>query len=241
MAGAAIEMPWDPGPTRPSVLGVPMSLMGYHGMLWASMGFGRNTLENLGFFRFGGIAMNLRVNGIKWLSLIFKVESDQCLESSRFNTGICSRKVLIRGDVPGVCRGEMRQMTCKPGSVRGLAAPGWPFLWDDRCRPPHATYPRIWRGSRPVRASPNPSSYAVLLPAGFTVPRPLPAARCALTAPFHPYRRAARSRVIGGLFSVALSLGSRPPAVNRRRSSMEPGLSSLPLKEESGHPVIWPR
>ena len=130
-----------------------------------------------------------------------------------------------------------RQMTCKPGSVRGLAAPGWPFLWDDRCRPPHATYPRIWRGSRLARIAPDPSSYAVLLPAGFAVPRPLPAARCALTAPFHPYRRSGRTRVAGGLFSVALSLGSRPPAVNRRRSSMEPGLSSLLFREErpSGH------
>jgi len=30
--------------------------------------------------------------------------------------------------------------------------------------------------------------YSVLLPVGFTVPLPLPAARCALTAPFHPCR-----------------------------------------------------
>jgi hypothetical protein len=29
--------------------------------------------------------------------------------------------------------------------------------------------------------------YSVLLPAGFTLPRLLPGARCALTAPFHPY------------------------------------------------------
>src|SRR5262245_9116408 len=28
--------------------------------------------------------------------------------------------------------------------------------------------------------------YSVLLPVGFAVPPPLPAARCALTAPFHP-------------------------------------------------------
>ena len=133
---------------------------------------------------------------------------------------------------PAHAERENCQMTCKPGSVRGLAAPGWPFLWDDRCRPPHATYPRIWRGSRLVWIAPNPSSYAVLLPAGFTVPRPLPAARCALTAPFHPYRRTGRTRVAGGLFSVALSLGSRPPAVNRRRSSMEPGLSSLLFRAE---------
>src|SRR6185312_4534479 len=31
-------------------------------------------------------------------------------------------------------------------------------------------------------------SYSVLLPVGFAVPPPLPEARCALTAPFHPYR-----------------------------------------------------
>jgi len=30
-------------------------------------------------------------------------------------------------------------------------------------------------------------SYSVLLRVGFTVPLPLPVARCALTAPFHPY------------------------------------------------------
>src|SRR5215510_12994927 len=30
--------------------------------------------------------------------------------------------------------------------------------------------------------------YSVLLPVGFTLPPALPPARCALTAPFHPYR-----------------------------------------------------
>ena len=40
----------------------------------------------------------------------------------------------------------------------------------------------------------------------------------------------------GGLFSVALSLGSPPPAVNRHRVSVEPGLSS-PLAECS-HPAV---
>jgi len=29
--------------------------------------------------------------------------------------------------------------------------------------------------------------YMVLLPVGFALPPPLPAVRCALTAPFHPY------------------------------------------------------
>src|SRR5690554_997922 len=63
--------------------------------------------------------------------------------------------------------------------------------------------------------------YSVLLPVGFTVPSPLPATRCALTAPFHPYRPEA-----GGLLSVALSLGSPPPGVTRHRVLVEPGLSS---------------
>jgi hypothetical protein len=62
MAGVAIEMPWDPGPTRPSDLGVAGGLMGYHGMAWASMGLGRNTLEKLEFFRFLHIAAQTRVN-----------------------------------------------------------------------------------------------------------------------------------------------------------------------------------
>jgi hypothetical protein len=48
--------------------------------------------------------------------------------------------------------------------------------------------------------------YLVLLRVGFALPPPLLAARCALTAPFHPYlgRQAGR----GGMFSVALSVDS---------------------------------
>src|SRR5438045_4152005 len=49
------------------------------------------------------------------------------------------------------------------------------------------------RRGRPARqrqpkASAACRSYLVLLPVGFTLPPPLPAARCALTAPFHPCR-----------------------------------------------------
>ncbi|GAD09577.1 hypothetical protein GFGA_1d0983 [Gluconobacter frateurii NBRC 103465] len=36
-----------------------------------------------------------------------------------------------------------------------------------------------------------------------------------------------RNSPAGGLFSVALSLGSPPPAVSRYRFPMEPGLSSM--------------
>src|SRR5882757_7171903 len=47
------------------------------------------------------------------------------------------------------------------------------------------------------------------------MPSLLPSPRCALTAPFHPYRPSAAFTVkdLGGLFSVALSVGSRPPGV----------------------------
>ena len=47
------------------------------------------------------------------------------------------------------------------------------------------------------------------------MPSLLPSPRCALTAPFHPYRApsAFACETLGGLLSVALSVGSRPPGV----------------------------
>jgi len=85
--------------------------------------------------------------------------------------------------------------------------------------------------------------YLVLLRAGFCLPRVLPRARCALTAPFHPYppsrsvRRVSRyggqapvatglptemraldppSTKVGGIFSVPLSFRLPRPGVTRR-------------------------
>src|ERR1700721_3506571 len=79
------------------------------------------------------------------------------------------------------------------------------------------------RSASRLHAKPSRRPYSVLLPVGFAVPPALPPARCALTAPFHPYRgNYATHR--GGLFSVALSLSSRPPDVIRHRLSTEPGL-----------------
>ncbi len=37
--------------------------------------------------------------------------------------------------------GRRCQTVCKPGSVLGPKADGWPFLWDARCRTPRATNP----------------------------------------------------------------------------------------------------
>ena len=98
--------------------------------------------------------------------------------------------------------------------------------------PPSASrdLPGRRRENPPADRSPTCRPYSVLLPVGFALPPPLPAARCALTAPFHPYPSARPAWPVaskGGLLSVALSLGSPPPGVTRHRVSVEPGLSSL--------------
>jgi len=123
----------------------------------------------------------------------------------------------------------MRQTACKPGSVRPCGRDG------------HSSATRLAaRLVRPTRAAgrecpcvtcpgfPGPAAgrpYSVLLPVGFALPLPLPGARCALAAPFHPCPRGILPGA-GGIISVALSLGSPPPAVGRHRIPVEPGLSS---------------
>ncbi len=100
------------------------------------------------------------------------------------------------------------------------------------------------RLARPTRAAarkpasglaPRCRPYLVLLPVGFALPSPLPATRCALTAPFHPYPSSPRKAQPGGLLSVALSLGSPPPGVTRHRVPVEPGLSSPRAGHKVGH------
>src|SRR5690606_34480580 len=63
--------------------------------------------------------------------------------------------------------------------------------------------------------------YSVLLRVGFTLPHALPRARCALTAPFHPYRARARRYIFCGTFR-----GLAPPRRYLAPCPMEPGLSS---------------
>ena len=75
----------------------------------------------------------------------------------------------------------------------------------------HSSRPTVaCRFKRPTRIPTRAAlgaSYLALLRVGFTLPLPLPATRCALTAPFHPYQHD------GGIFSVALAVGSRLPGV----------------------------
>jgi hypothetical protein len=97
---------------------------------------------------------------------------------------------------------------------------------------PRLAQPTRMAGPETVLEFPPRHPYSVLLPVGFALPFPLPATRWALTPPFHPYLAGMPALVRepgcrrGGLLSVALSLGSPPPVVDRHRVSMEPGLSS---------------
>jgi hypothetical protein len=115
---------------------------------------------------------------------------------------------------PGRCRPwivKKKESADKPGSVEDnhssairvaayLQRPTREPVWATRAAPSEdgtACSP-IWSCSR----------------RGLPCRRVLPPARCALTAPFHPYRPLCRG--VGGLLSVALSVGSRPPGVTWR-------------------------
>ena len=86
--------------------------------------------------------------------------------------------------------------------------------------------------TRSQRGSRHMETYLVLLRVGFTLPLLLPTARCALTAPFHPYlcSRANHRR------STLCCTGRRlsPPRRYLALYPLEPGLSSVvhPFKRE---------
>ena len=98
----------------------------------------------------------------------------------------------------------------------------WPFIWDVRYRTPHATYPDS--GTKTYLPKFGIPSLFGLAPGGV-----YPAIFVTENAvrSYHtlsPLPLELNSN--GGLLSVALSLRSPSPAVNRHRVSMEPGLSS---------------
>jgi len=104
------------------------------------------------------------------------------------------------------------------------------------------------RRGRPARrrrllASVACRSYLVLLPVGFAVPPPLPAARCALTAPFHPCRPLAAPRcarrawrcIFCGTFPGVAPAGRYPaPRLRGARTFLTARIA------RRGHPTVWP-
>ena len=102
---------------------------------------------------------------------------------------------------------------------------GRPFLWDASYDAPRATNPDDGAGML-LRLAARPSLFG-LAPGGVCPAAPV--TRCAVrscraVSPLPAGRVAATCT--GGLFSVALSLGSPPPDVIRHRIPVEPGLSS---------------
>jgi len=112
---------------------------------------------------------------------------------------------------------------------------GW---WEPACKPgsvvdSHSSRTHVTVGlKRPTRGHvratrcgrSRPPPYLVLLRVGFTLPTLLPASRCALTAPFHPYRPADR-RGWRYLFCGTFR-GLAPPRRYLAPCPAEPGLSS---------------
>jgi len=108
---------------------------------------------------------------------------------------------------PGISPGGRCWSSRKPSSVSPLFKRRWSSVWDGRRRPPLAAYPRL------CRCGSHLAAYLALLRLGVTLPPLLPAARWALTPPFHPYPSETLRPPPGGLFSVALSVAFRRPGV----------------------------
>ena len=69
----------------------------------------------------------------------------------------------------------------------------------------------------------------------------LPATRCALTAPFHPYRSIHITRMhLGGLLSAALVVGSRRPDVIWHPALWSPDFPPPTKRKRKRAAIVWP-
>ena len=112
------------------------------------------------------------------------------------------------------CAGK-KESADKPGSVEGNHSSGTAVTGD-------LERPTREPGRTPVRG-PKPAllPYLVLLRVGFAVPRRVTTRAVRSYRTISPLPAGA-----GGIFSVALSVGSRPPGVTWHPVTLEPGLSS---------------
>lgn len=112
---------------------------------------------------------------------------------------------------------ERWKPACKPGSVVNSHSSG------------QRVATRLKQPTRELMRTTSMFPYLVLLRVGFTLPLLLPAARCALTAPFQPYLcLGSKTEAIGGIFSAALSVGSRPPGVTWHSALWSPDFPPHP-------------
>ena len=128
------------------------------------------------------------------------------------------------------------QPACKPGSVQRARAlldghsSGTPVAKRLVQSTRAGTSGRVLRHRWP---GPHARPYLILLPVGFALPLLLPEARCALTAPFHPYLRVAPLAVCF-LWHFPWGCPRRPLAATV--SSWSP---DFPRRTRRGHPVNW--
>ncbi len=196
----------------------------------------------------------IRLKSLSWCAGFFlginKLRGGQSAQHERESERICSCFVPVENPVERFGgafhgKGARRPVSRVLSAPRMLALPrGWTAIPLRRaslraCRDQPGRQGGNAPASRRVGCCHPPAAaghpYSVLLPVGFTLPPPLPGARCALAAPFHPCPPRCWTGT-GGLFSVALSLGSPPPAVNRHRVPVEPGLSSTPERTPGQRP-----
>jgi len=143
------------------------------------------------------------------------------------------------------CQVKQCQTADKPGSVPPEGGDGHSSGTPVAGRLARPTRTAARKPARPAalrREPPICRPYMVLLPVGLAVPRPLPAARCALTAPFHPCRRRSLPRRLGGLLSVALPWGRPRRALPGTVSPWSPDFPPSDGPEEpakSGHLAVW--
>jgi hypothetical protein len=91
------------------------------------------------------------------------------------------------------------------GTPRGSHSSGTPFARRLK-QPTRTTGPKTGLELLPRRP------YSALLPVGFALPLPSPEARCALTAPFHPYPGEPGRYVFCGTFPEAVPLARKNSA-----------------------------
>ena len=139
---------------------------------------------------------------------------------------------------PGLA--ELRQSACKPGSVwRGPCGPHVTAIPLGRSLPTASSNqpgrrPGDGPGAKPVSWRPR------VIPIRFCSRWGLPCrSRYRQRGALLPHPFTLTHPRMGGLLSVALSLGSPPPDVIRHRVSMEPGLSSPMVSHGSGRPADW--
>ncbi len=121
--------------------------MDIHSKNWAIQSLGATPIEPLHVERQSIRAADFGTAKYPWgeirrnyvLSMFFSGNSPN-EPRPRLRTGSIGRSP---GPPPGLVESRQKksQMACKPGSVPGPEAGGWPFIWDACRQAPRATYP----------------------------------------------------------------------------------------------------